>query len=87
MEEGNYDINDEARDDLKKRLRRCIGQLQGVIRMIEEKKPCEEVSVQLKAVRKATDACSRIVLSCALRVRFDEEGDIPYRELAKLLDF
>lgn len=37
------------------RLRRAEGQLQGVIRMVEQGRACEEVVTQLMAIRTAVD--------------------------------
>ncbi|WP_240417752.1 metal-sensitive transcriptional regulator [Paenibacillus periandrae] len=49
-------------EDMKKRLRRIEGQVRGVLRLMEEGKPCKEVVSQLSAVRNASDkALAQIV--------------------------
>ncbi|MGE7274791.1 metal-sensitive transcriptional regulator [Brevibacillus panacihumi] len=49
-------------DEMKKRLRRLEGQVRGVLRLMEEEKPCKEVVAQLSAVRNAADkAIAQIV--------------------------
>ncbi|NGP57673.1 metal-sensitive transcriptional regulator [Paenibacillus thiaminolyticus] len=49
-------------DDVKKRLKRIEGQVRGVLRLMEEGKPCKEVVSQLSAVRNASDkALAQIV--------------------------
>lgn len=49
-------------EEVKRRLKRIEGQVRGVLRMMEEGKPCKEVVVQLSAVRSATDkALAQIV--------------------------
>jgi DNA-binding FrmR family transcriptional regulator len=49
-------------DELKTRLRKIEGQVRGVLRLMEEGKPCKEVVAQLSAVRNASDkAIAQIV--------------------------
>lgn len=49
-------------DDVKRRMKRIEGQVRGVLRMMEEGKPCKEVVSQLSAVRSAVDkAMAQIV--------------------------
>ncbi|MFB9278077.1 metal-sensitive transcriptional regulator [Cohnella cellulosilytica] len=49
-------------EELKVRLRRIEGQVRGVLRLMEEGKPCKEVVAQLSAVRNASDkAIAQIV--------------------------
>lgn len=45
----------EAETDMLMRLRRVEGQVRGIGHMIEEDRPCEEVLIQLLAVRTAID--------------------------------
>ncbi|MFC4600278.1 metal-sensitive transcriptional regulator [Cohnella hongkongensis] len=42
-------------EEMKARLRRVEGQVRGVLRLMEEGKPCKEVVAQLSAVRNASD--------------------------------
>ena len=42
-----------ANPEIIKRLNRAIGQLQTVVRMVEEHRSCPEVAMQLQAVEKA----------------------------------
>ncbi|RUS45703.1 metal-sensitive transcriptional regulator [Cohnella sp. AR92] len=49
-------------DEIKARLRRIEGQVRGVLRLMEEGKPCKDVVSQLSAVRNASDkAIAQIV--------------------------
>ncbi|MEI7026587.1 metal-sensitive transcriptional regulator [Paenibacillus sp. y28] len=49
-------------DDIKKRLKRIEGQARGVLRLMDEEKPCKEVIAQLSAIRNAADkAIAQIV--------------------------
>jgi len=54
----------DTEGDLMLRLRRIEGQVRGISHMIEEDRPCEEVLVQLMAVRTAIDrVTSQVVAS------------------------
>lgn len=49
-------------DSMKTRLRRIEGQIRGVLRLMEEGKPCKEVVAQMSAIRNASDkAIAQIV--------------------------
>ncbi|HMD44645.1 MAG TPA: metal-sensitive transcriptional regulator [Acidimicrobiales bacterium] len=48
-------LPEEVVDDVRKRLRRIAGQVQGVERMLEEGRECREVVTQLSAAAKALD--------------------------------
>lgn len=45
----------ETGNELLKRISRIEGQVRGISRMIEEARPCEDVLIQLLAVRTALD--------------------------------
>ena len=48
-------LPDEVVDDVRKRLRRVAGQVQGVERMLEEGRECRDVVTQLSAASKALE--------------------------------
>lgn len=56
----------QARDDIAKRLRRVEGQLRGVIRMVEEGANCRDVAQQMSAARKALDSVYSRMTVCYL---------------------
>ena len=49
-------------DNLHRRLRKIIGQLQAIDRMVDENIPCEEVLAQMNAAKSAIHKCGQIVL-------------------------
>jgi DNA-binding FrmR family transcriptional regulator len=49
------------------RLKRARGQLEGVIRMLEDGRECEDVVTQLAAVSKALDRAGFAVVASGLR--------------------
>jgi DNA-binding FrmR family transcriptional regulator len=49
------------------RIKRARGQLDGVVRMLEDGRPCEDVVTQLAAVSKALDRAGFAVIASGLR--------------------
>ncbi|HTA63904.1 MAG TPA: metal-sensing transcriptional repressor [Xanthomonadaceae bacterium] len=43
----------DTHPEIVKRLRRAVGQLNSIIAMIEDERPCEDVAMQMQAVEKA----------------------------------
>ncbi len=56
----------EALAAARNRLRRANGQLEGVIRMLDEGSSCEQVVTQLSAVNKAIGAAAFTIISASL---------------------
>ncbi len=64
-------------EDLIRRLRRIEGQVRGIQKMVDEERDCEDIVVQLMAVRSALDAVTaRLVVGhtsrCLDRLPSDE---------------
>jgi DNA-binding FrmR family transcriptional regulator len=49
-------------DNLHRRLKKIIGQLQAIDRMIDEDVPCEDILSQMNAAKSAIHKCGQIVL-------------------------
>ena len=49
-------------DNLHRRLKKIIGQLQAIERMIDEDIPCVEILTQMNAAKSAIHKCGQIVL-------------------------
>ena len=49
------------------RIKRARGQLDGVVRMLDEGRPCEDIVTQLAAVSKALDRAGFAVIASGLR--------------------
>ena len=64
------------------RLRRARGQLDGVLRMLEDERECEDIVMQLAAVSKAIDRAGFGLVATGLQQCLVDGGDAP--ELAKL---
>ena len=49
-------------ENLHRRLKKIIGQVQAIDRMVDEDVPCEDVLAQLNAAKSALNKCGQIVL-------------------------
>ena len=49
-------------DNLHRRLKKIIGQVQAIDRMIDEDIPCEDILSQLNAAKSALHKCGQVVL-------------------------
>jgi DNA-binding FrmR family transcriptional regulator len=57
------------------RIKRARGQLDGILRMLEDDRPCEDVVTQLAAVSKALDRAGFAVIASGLRQCMTGDGD------------
>lgn len=49
-------------ENLHRRLRKIIGQVQAIDRMVDGDIPCEEVLSQINAAKSALNGCGKVVL-------------------------
>ena len=55
--------NDEMdADNLHRRLKKIIGQVQAIDRMVDEDVPCEDILAQINAAKSALHGCGKVVL-------------------------
>jgi DNA-binding FrmR family transcriptional regulator len=57
------------------RIKRARGQLDGIVRMLEDDRSCEDVVTQLAAVSKALDRAGFAVIASGLRQCVTAEGE------------
>ncbi len=76
-------MEDEARDDVKRRLRRVEGQVRGVIKMLDDGRTCAEVLQQLGAIKAAVQQAS---LSMARTYACECLAEDSGKDQAKLVD-
>lgn len=62
--EATTAIDDKSQMDMQLRLRRIEGQIRGIIGMLAEGKPCEDVVTQIFAARAGMDKVAAEVLRC-----------------------
>ena len=49
-------------ENLHRRLKKIIGQVQAIDRMVDEDVPCEDVLAQINAAKSALNGCGKVVL-------------------------
>ena len=54
-------------DNLHRRLKKIIGQVQAIDRMVDEDVPCEDVLAQINAAKSALHRCGQVVLEGHIR--------------------
>ena len=74
------DIEPEVSRDIITRLKRARGQIDGVIKMIEDDRPCADVVTQLAAVSKALDRAGFKCVATGLRQCILEGDNAPMTE-------
>lgn len=78
------DLEGDALKATINRLRRAQGQINGVIRMIEEKQDCRAVVTQLAAVSKALDRAGFTIVATGLKQCVLADGDDLDVDLAEM---
>ena len=65
-------------ENLHRRLKKIIGQVQAIDRMVDEDVPCEDVLSQINAAKSALHSCGRVVLEGHIQhcVRDGESGNV-----------
>ncbi len=77
---GAMDIEPAVSRDIITRLKRARGQIDGIIAMIEDDRPCVDVVTQLAAVSKALDRAGFKVVATGLRQCIVEGENAPMTE-------
>lgn len=54
-------------NNLHRRLKKIIGQVQAIDRMIDEDVPCEDILSQINAAKSALNGCGKVVLEGHIR--------------------
>jgi len=71
---------DEIQKNVLSRLRKIEGQIRGIQNMVQDSKECEDILIQVRAVRSALKSTTSLILkryvsTCYARVQ--EQGDTP----------
>jgi len=75
-----------ASKKITSRLKRSRGQLDAVLRMMDEGKPCDDVLMQLSAVKSSIDKAMKLVLAQNIRRNTNCKDAEQLEELQKSLD-
>lgn len=79
-------VNAEEMKPVATRLKRARGQLDAIIRMLEEGDDCSKIVTQVAAVSTAVDRAGYLIISNSLKQCIQEQGpeSIDEKELEKL---
>ncbi|PMD67933.1 metal-sensing transcriptional repressor [Companilactobacillus nuruki] len=75
-----------ASKKITSRLKRSRGQLEAVLRMMDENKSCDEVLMQLSAVKSSVDKAMKLVIAQNIRKNSNCTDEKQLEELQKSLD-
>lgn len=75
-----------ARKKITSRLKRSRGQLDAVLRMMDEDKACDDILMQLSAVKSSVDKAMKLVIAQNIRNNTDCKDSKQLAELQKSLD-
>lgn len=76
-------------EDLMRRLKRIEGQARGVQRMLEEGQPCEQVLIQLGAMKAAINRVGMKAVACNMSVQVTEalkKGENPDEAVDEVIE-
>jgi DNA-binding FrmR family transcriptional regulator len=73
-------LTERAETDIQLRLRRIEGQIRGVIGMLGDGKPCEDVVTQVLAARAALDRVAMEILRCSVEEAVSDQLSDEARE-------
>lgn len=86
-------MSEQSVDDIHRRLKKVIGQLNGIDKMIQDNSPCTDVLIQLNAAKSAIHKIGQIVLqghiNHCVRNRIQDEKceiDTTLSELANAIE-
>ena len=80
-------MQDDPREDVKRRLRRIEGQVRGVIKMLDDGRSCTEVIQQLGAIKAAVQQASlTMARTYACECLADESGKSQVKLVDDLID-
>ncbi|AER65342.1 Copper-sensitive operon repressor [Lacticaseibacillus paracasei] len=71
---------------IQTRLKRSAGQLDGVLRMMDEGRPCDDVLVQLSAVKSSIDKAMKLVIARNINNCVDNMTSADVQNLEHSLD-
>ncbi|MCT3282296.1 hypothetical protein C6Y11_00075 [Lactiplantibacillus pentosus] len=71
---------------IQTRLKRSAGQLDGVLRMMDEGRPCDDILVQLSAVKSSIDKAMKLVIARNINNCVDNMTSADVQNLEHSLD-
>ena len=84
-------VNDDTKEILRPRLKRILGQIEGVEKMIDQERYCIDIINQINAVRRALEQVALIVMkrhmeSCLSEAIKSKKGQDKIDEMVASID-
>lgn len=84
-------VNDETKKELRPRIRRILGQIEGVEKMIDEERYCIDIINQVNAARRALEQVALIIMkrhmeSCLSEAIKSKKGQEKIDEMVDSID-
>jgi len=84
-------LDDKTKEELLPRMKKIEGQIQGIIKMIEERRYCIDIINQINAVRRALEKVGLIVMESHIKnhvtqaIKEDKNKDEMIEELTETI--
>lgn len=83
-------VPDERKPELRRRLKRARGQIDGIERMLEDNRPCRDILQQIGAAQEALRAAGKLMVrnyleKCATEAIKAGQGKEVYDELLEII--
>jgi DNA-binding FrmR family transcriptional regulator len=78
------ELDPQAMAPVINRIKRARGQLDGVLRMLEEGRECEDIVTQLAAVSKALDRAGFAIVATGLQQCLSTEEGMAHMDVKKM---
>jgi DNA-binding FrmR family transcriptional regulator len=82
-------MSDGIREDVLLRLKTIKGHIAGIEKMVEERKGCSDILLQIAAVRSSLEKVGLFIINEHAQECFSskEDGKITYEEMQRVIDF
>lgn len=77
---------EQASKKIISQIKRSRGQLDGILKMMDDKRPCDDVLVQLSAVKSGVDKAMKLVISQNIRKNVNCVNEQQLKDLQDSLD-
>lgn len=82
----SQEVDKSTSDKIRLRLKKSHGQLDGIMKMMDDERPCEDILVQLSAVKSSIDKAMKLVIAQNIRQSVPNVADEDIDKLQHSLD-
>ncbi|MEO0231608.1 MAG: metal-sensitive transcriptional regulator [candidate division WOR-3 bacterium] len=84
-------LNEKTKEEILPRIRKVKGQIEGIEKMVQERRYCVDIINQITAVRRALEKISLMIMESHIRthvkeaIKHDEKSDEMIKELTETI--